>query len=364
MEKTGVTASVYANRITQLQQHLTGQPSTWWLLSRPSDIQYYTGFGFLLAEEREAYLLVSEQMAILWYASFSPLPTQLPCQAEPMRGLSSLISWFATHLDQLKETPNLAIDPTNLTASEFRLLSSQSTWHITDLDRQIIWRQRMIKDPTEITAITAASQITTKVFTTIKNEISIGMTEQQVANRIDELVRAAGAKPAFPSIVAFGAHSALPHHQPTDTALTAETVVLLDFGAQLDSYCSDFTRTWWFGTNPTTEFQTVADIVQTAYQDGLTVVAERTATTTAADIDVTVRKTITNAGFGESFIHTTGHGLGLEIHEPPSLSQSNPQPLQTHMVVTIEPGIYLPTKFGYRFENTVIITDQQPIVTT
>lgn len=364
MAHTAAPVTVYTKRLAKLQQFLAAKPASWWLLSKPSDIHYYTGFGFLLAEEREAYLLISDQTAILWYASFSPLPPQLPCHAEPMRGLTSISNWLVNHSAKTDAPLLLAIDQTNLTVAEFRQLSHQSNWEITDLDRSKIWQQRMIKDSVEIAAITAASQITTKVFTTIQAELSSGMTEQLIANRIDELIRAAGAKPAFPTIVAFGAHSALPHHQPTNTPLIAETVVLLDFGAQLDSYCSDFTRTWWFGTNPTTEFTTIANIVRTAYEAGITVVAERTSTTTAADIDLVVRQSITEAGFGESFIHTTGHGLGLEIHEPPSLSQANKQLLQRNMVITIEPGIYLPAKFGYRFENTVIVTDQQPIITT
>jgi Xaa-Pro dipeptidase len=307
---------------------------------------------------------VSSQTAILWYASFSPLPTQLPCQAEPMRGLASVRNWLENHHDQTEVALQLAIDHTNLTVAEFRQLSHQSKWEITDLDRAQIWHQRMIKDSTEIATITLASQITSQVFTTIQTEFVAGMTEQMVAHRIDELIRAAGAKPAFPTIVAFGAHSALPHHQPTATPLTAETAVLVDFGAQLDSYCSDFTRTWWFGTHSPTEFQTVAEIIRSAYKAGIEVVAKRTPTTTAADVDSAVRQTITKAGFGDSFIHTTGHGLGLEIHEPPSLSQSNKQLLQTNMAITIEPGIYLPEKFGYRFENTVIIGEQQPIIIT
>ncbi len=358
------SATIWSTRLAQLQQQLPQSLGHWWLISRPSDVHYYTGFGFLVAEEREAYLLVSAQEAILWYASFSPLPTQLPCRAQPMRGLASVMGWL--HQQQTAEAQpiNLAIDPTNLNVAEFRQCTTDATWHVTDIDRQVIWRQRMIKDAIELAAITTASQITTQVFATVKAGVKVGVTEQAVTAKIDQLIRAAGAEPAFPTIVAFGAHCALPHHQPTTEALTPETVILIDFGAKLDGYCSDFTRTWWFGEHPSAEFQTVADTVQAAYKAGLEVVQTRTVETTAAEIDQAARQIITKAGFGDYFIHTTGHGVGIEIHELPSVSQSSQQLLAANMVITIEPGIYLVDKFGYRFENTVLITDAGPIITT
>ncbi len=358
-----VAATVCSHRLTALQSLLSTQDCPNWLISRPSDIFYYTGFGFLLAEEREAFLMVTPERVMLWYASFSPLPTSVPCAAQPMNGILDVLAWI-----KLQELTNVAIDGSDLSVQEHRLLFADATKLFSiDLDRKVIWEQRSIKDELEQQCIIAASTITTATFTNIKNQIKTGMTEIEVANLLDQTLRAAGATPAFPTIVAFGSNSALPHHQPTDQILEAETTILLDFGAKLQSYCSDFTRTWWHGNLPSEQFQTVATAVQKAYTAGITLLSEldlKTKPLTASNIDQAVRTSISQSGFGEKFIHTTGHGLGLEIHEPPSVSSRNYQPLLPGMTITIEPGVYLTGEFGYRFENTVLVTANGLLITT
>src|SRR6185369_4782244 len=128
--------------------------------------------------------------------------------------------------------------------------------------------------------------------------------------------------PAFPTIVAFGAHATLPHHQPGATKLTSETSVLIDCGASVEGYNSDITRTVWFGKKTTPDYLKVKDIVDRAYQIGIECLQQRdlqNKTLTAKDIDVAVRGFISDAGYGNEYIHTTGHGIGLEVHEPPSV---------------------------------------------
>lgn len=348
-------ASPHHLRLQQLQTVIATHSLPPLLLSRPSDIAYYTGFQFLLSEEREAFLLVNSSQAKLWYASFSPLPPTIACETIPMRGIKEI----AQQLTELQLT-GIALDPFSLSLAEFRTIS-QTNIPISDLNREYIWQQRMIKDEFEQQSITQASQITTQAFASILPEIKIGITEQEVATQLDAKIRQLKAEPAFPTIVAFGPHSALPHHQPTSAVLQPETAVLIDFGAKYHSYCSDFTRSWWFGSHPPIQYQAIQTAVHHAYQVGIVALNKQL---TAQELDGVVRTDLHQAGYGHAFIHTTGHGLGLEIHEPPSLSTSNPQVLQPNMAITIEPGVYLENQFGYRFENTILLTDTNPIVTT
>jgi Xaa-Pro aminopeptidase len=342
-------------RLQQLQTTISQNSLTPLLLSRPSDIAYYTGFQFLLSEEREAFLLVSKSLAKLWYASFSPLPEDIVCEVAPMRSILEITQ----QLPDLNLT-SIALDPFSLTLAEYRAIS-QANIKTSDLNREHIWRQRMLKDDLEQQLIIRASQITTEAFAAILPIIKTGVTEEKVASLLDAKLRQLKAEPAFPTIVAFGAHSALPHHQPTNTALEPETAILIDFGAKYQSYCSDFTRSWWFGSHSPPTYQAIQAAVQHAYQAGVTALSKPL---TAQQLDAVVRTDLHQAGYGHAFIHTTGHGLGLEIHEPPSLSTSNPQELKPSMTITIEPGVYLENQFGYRLENTVLLTNSSPTVTT
>lgn len=347
--------SSHHSRLQQLQTVIADHLLPSLLLSKPSDIAYYTGFQFLLSEEREAFLLIDQSQVKLWYASFSPLPSTIACEAIPMRGITEV----AQQMADLPVT-TIAVDPFSLSMAEYRTIT-QTNIQTTDLNREYIWRQRMLKDESEQQLINHASQVTIQAFTAVLPKITSGITEQTVANLLDEKMRQLGAEPAFPTIVAFGAHSALPHHQPTSTPLQPETAILVDFGAKYHSYCSDFTRSWWFGLRPPTTYQTIQAAVHHAYQAGLTALNNPL---TAQELDGVVRADLTQAGYGHAFIHTTGHGLGLEIHEPPSLSAHNPQVLKPNMVLTIEPGVYLENQFGYRFENTILVTNSGPQVTT
>ena len=137
------------------------------------------------------------------------------------------------------------------------------------------------------------------------------------------------------------------------------------------------TRTIWFGKQPSQEFISVEAAVKTAYQKAVAVCQEfvdtvetmagsnsTTAQTTVADVDKAARASLDTAGYGKNFIHTTGHGLGIEIHEQPSVYRTNPTPLKLHMAITIEPGVYLPEKFGYRHENTVLLQAKKVVELT
>jgi Xaa-Pro aminopeptidase len=269
---------------------------------------------------------------------------------------------LAAHLQSIAKRfllKELAVDETAIFVAELHALhTALPQTHLSAFERKTVWQQRVLKDSDEFTAIAEASRFTRDLLATFPQWLREGVTEKELAWKCEHWLRSQGADGlAFPTIVAFGEHSALPHHQPDDTQLTEETVVLLDVGARRHTYASDATRTWWFGARPSDHFHHVEHVVRDAYQAALQRCQKHAQVpTTAADIDYAARQVIRTAGWDELFIHTTGHGLGLDIHEPPSLNLHNPEPLLENMVITIEPGVYFSGEFGYRYENTVALT--------
>jgi Xaa-Pro aminopeptidase len=352
----------YSARIHTWQTQLaeTGK-TTATLFSNPTDVTYFTGFEFLLPAEREAFVLISPTAAELWYASFSPLPTQLPIglTAQPMRGLQNLWQTLKKKLET-GELVTLQFDAQNLTVAEHAELQTTSGAKLIQLDRAKIWTLRQVKDLAEQALLRKSNQLTDAVVTQVITQLTVGQTEKNVATLIEQAFKAAGAEGlAFPTIVAFGDHTALPHHQPTDRALTAETAVLIDAGAKVHGYCADLTRSFWFGQTTPQAYLTIAEQVKLAYRSTTEWITQQIQTATpitAKEIDAQARQSITKAGFGEKFIHTTGHGTGLDIHEPPSLNWNNEAVITPGVCFTVEPGIYLPGEFGYRYENSLLLT--------
>jgi Xaa-Pro dipeptidase len=258
------------------------------------------------------------------------------------------------------------IDEDTLFVSEKNAVVTLGQFAFKPLEAAVIWRQRMIKDSEECSAIATACALTSQVVTQVLGSLTAGQTELAVAQKIESMLLAHGATPlAFPTIVAFGKNTALPHHQPTTATLAPEMPVLIDAGGSYSGYAADMTRTVWFGDHPTQEFLAIQHAVESAYTAALTVLKTTTASKqsvvarrlTAQDIDQAARTVIESSGYGTEFIHTTGHGIGLEIHEQPSLSSQNKTVIAPGMTITIEPGIYLREKFGFRYENSVLITE-------
>ncbi|MDA1079620.1 MAG: M24 family metallopeptidase [bacterium] len=314
------------------------------LLADPQHIRYLTGFESLAPGEREAFLVVTSSTATLLYASFSPVSKISSITSVPKCSIAAV-------LEQLPTPSTVAVDMSALTAQEYQVLQT-SAHTLSKWDSSKLWQQRMRKDAQELEVIAQAVAITQKVLEESLAKLQPGMTELTVRRQLEANLLLAGADAmAFPTIVAFGEHSALPHHQPTEKKLEKEMAVLIDCGAKVAGYCADMTRTIWFGDAPDPEFVKITEIVQQAFAAAQAVL--KMENLTAKDVDAAARKVITDAGYGEKFIHTTGHGLGLSIHEPPSLSGRTEQAIEPGMVITIEPGIYLVGRFGVRYEETV-----------
>ncbi len=331
------------------------------LLSRPADISYFTNFSFLVSSEREALLLITKKSAHLLYTAFSPVVRQENIQYHAGCYPGQLAT-VGTELFEKEGITQLAYDEQTLVVSEYHALERASGVTLTPLDRAAVWKFRMIKDADEQARCSKACHMTTKAVSSAIKQLKVGMSELAFAQLLESELRARGVLPvAFPTIVAFGDHTALPHHQPTARALTPETPVLIDIGGTAGGYAADMTRTFWYGEQPSKQFLEISTAVHEAYSAALSLLqtafsqASETPIIHAKDIDTAARSVITAAGYGAAFIHTTGHGLGLEIHEQPSLSAHAETLLQAGMTLTIEPGIYLPGKFGYRHENTVLL---------
>lgn len=210
-------------------------------------------------------------------------------------------------------------------------------------------RLRLHKDADELARIRRAVAITQDVFEAAFARLRPGVRDREVSAGIAEAFRRAGATGY--ALVQFGALSALPHGHPTGDALREDTAVLIDGGCEVDGYWSDITRTRWFGGAPPAEFTRVHGVVADAQRAAIARVRPGVA---AQDIDRAAREVIERAGFGAQFTHRVGHGLGMDGHEPAYLVRGNLQSLEPGFVFTVEPGIYLPARFGVRIEDDVL----------
>ncbi len=217
----------------------------------------------------------------------------------------------------------------------------------------LVAKLRQVKDADEIAKLRAAAALGCKLFERMLTFLQPGMTEIAVAAELEHQARLAGAEGmSFQTIVASGERSALPHGQATQAKLPRRGFVTLDFGVLLDGYCSDMTRTVHMG-RARAEERAAYDAVLEAQEAGVAAVR---AGAIASEVDEAARCVLRRAGLAEWFTHSTGHGVGLEIHEEPRIAIKRMEKLQAGMIVTIEPGIYMPGKFGVRIEDTVLVT--------
>jgi Xaa-Pro aminopeptidase len=217
----------------------------------------------------------------------------------------------------------------------------------------LIERLRWSKDPEELQLIERAQELTDEAFDRVVPKLTEGTTEARTAFELEVAMREAGAEAvAFDTIVAFGENAAEPHHRPTDRALRRGDLVKLDFGCVIAGYHSDMTRTVAFG-DPGPELREVYQVVREAQAAGR---AALRAGVRASETDEAARRVIREAGYGERFGHSLGHGVGLEIHEGPTLRGESDDRVPEGAVVTVEPGIYLPGRGGVRIEDMVEVT--------
>lgn len=224
----------------------------------------------------------------------------------------------------------------------------------------LVERLRQVKDDDEVRAMAAAAELADEVYEWAAGRGLAGRTELELAREFEAELRARGAEPAFPVIVASGAHGALPHAEPRDIEIPAGVLVVIDMGAKLDGLCSDCTRTLATG-EVAAEALEVYELVRSAQEQALGAVRPGAG---CRQVDAVARRAIEAAGHGEHFGHGLGHGVGLEVHEEPRLTKTAEGELEPGNTVTVEPGVYLPGMLGVRIEDLVVVRDDGPEVLT
>ena len=218
---------------------------------------------------------------------------------------------------------------------------------------RIIEERRMVKSPAEIDTIRRSVNLNSEAFARVLKRIRPGVRELDVAAEIEFQMKMLGAeKPSFDTIIAAGPHSALPHSHPTGHQIGANELLLIDMGASLEGYASDMTRVIHLGPPPK-KIRDMYRAVLEAQLAGIDAVREGT---TAGKVDAGTRNVLKKHKLDKAFVHSTGHGLGLEIHEPPRLGKNDKTRLQAGMAITIEPGAYIEGLAGIRIEDTVLVT--------
>jgi Xaa-Pro aminopeptidase len=213
---------------------------------------------------------------------------------------------------------------------------------------------RAVKDKDEVERLRAAVLLGSSLFDVVAKAIQAGTRETQVAAELEYAARLAGVEGmSFPSIIASGKRSALPHGVASSAEIPSRGFVVCDFGVILTGYCSDMTRTVHVGC-PTAEARRVYEAVLEAQLAAIATVRDGVS---VAEVDSAARKLLQKRGLGTYFTHSTGHGVGLEIHESPRIAANQTEILRAGMVITVEPGVYLPGKFGVRIEDMVVVTE-------
>ena len=215
----------------------------------------------------------------------------------------------------------------------------------------LVEKLRRSKDPQEIEAIAEASRLADEVFEFLAAQGLEGKTEREVAQSAEQRMRQLGSAPSFEAIVGSGPNGALPHSEPGERVIGAAELVVIDMGARVDGYCSDGTRTW-ATSEISADARETYELVRRAQEASLEALR---AGVSGVDADKVSRDPITEAGQGDFYGHGLGHGVGLEVHEAPGLGRTSEDVLQEGDVVTVEPGVYVPDRFGVRIEDLVVI---------
>lgn len=343
------------DRLQRLRGRLRGEGVDALIVSRAVNVAYLTGSTAVLDHEDPHVVVVTASSATLYtdtrYAEVAERDTAGSEWAVQLAAWPAIPAIAGALAD--RGVAKVAVEDTVQQRAYAQWQAALSGVEIVPADAWVE-RIRMVKDAAEIERIAAAQAVADEAFTVILQYIEPGRTERQVALELEMTLRRLGADAlAFPSIVASGPNGSLPHAVPGDRVLARGDLVTLDFGALLDGYHSDMTRTVAIG-EVAPELRTIYETVLAANRAGVAAVA---AGVSGVDADRAARAVIEDAGFGHQFGHGTGHGVGLEIHEGPNLSPRAEGTLEPGMVVTVEPGIYVPGVGGVRIEDLLVVTE-------
>jgi Xaa-Pro aminopeptidase len=342
----------YRDRREQLRASLGSAQVDALVVSSATNVSYLTGFSgdsSVLVAARERDVIVSDGRFT------TQLGQECPDVEAHIRPAGGELHVAIAHVLEKLGLKRVGFEATSLTVAEYESIRSASkTVELVGL-RGRVEELRQKKDEGEIAAIRASIHAAEEAFSVLRAELKLGQSEKDVADALENHMRRCGATAAsFPPIVAVGVRSALPHARPTtDTFIGQDDFVLIDWGATGRPYKSDLTRILVTG-KVTHKFEAIYRIVLMAQERGIAAIRPGAK---AHDVDAEARSVIDEAGFGRFFDHGLGHGLGLDIHEAPRLRKGSQIMLEAGMVVTVEPGIYLPDWGGIRIEDDVLVTE-------
>ena len=324
-----------------------------------ANLRYFTGLGFGLSERPILAFITSNGLALvlpeLEVSQLSAHP-ELSLQLFPWSDETGFEGAFRAALDDLGLREGvLGIDALTMRAGEYlSLLAEAPELQVRRAERELI-RIRAYKEPGELAALRAAVALSERALGRLLPELRAGQSEQEIAARLTELLSEEGSEGhAFGPLVQSGPNSALPHGDPSARPLQRGEPLLIDYGGCSDGYPADITRTLFLG-EPKPELARVFEVVSEANRAGVAAVGPGVP---MQEVDRAARRVIEAAGYGEWFVHRTGHGLGLEVHESiPQLAEGVTETLEPGMVMTIEPGVYLPGVGGVRLEDVVAVTE-------
>lgn len=349
-----------AERVGTLAGELRSRGVDWLLVNGAVNVRYLTGFtgsngvALVAAEEGRRHLFLTDfRYATQSAEQVSEAFERVITSADLLQGMGGAL---ASEIEGGSgEQQQLGFDDRAVTVKQHAHLEELlgESWQLVECGG-LVERLREVKDEAEIAHIRAAAQLADEALSGLLEAGLVGRTEREVAIDLELRMRRLGASAAsFPSIVASGSHSALPHAEPRDEPIARDVLVTIDWGCVLDGYCSDCTRTYATGSI-SEEAAEVYELVRQAQQAALEEVRPGP---TGKEVDAVAREIIEQAGHGEHFGHGLGHGVGLEIHEGPRLSRTaGEQALQAGNVVTVEPGVYVPGRLGVRIEDLVALT--------
>lgn len=353
---------MFSSRMKKLlKEMLTRENLDAIFISNVSNIIYLTGFSNFSKEEREAYLIITKDNQ---YIITDGRYTEAVKKGVPHFELleRSAKNTLKDIFNKFKGVKTLGIEEDDLTISEYKFIRK----YFKKTKGIDISKIREIKEFDEIEKISKACALGDEVFKFILKKIKIGVTEKEIAWEIEKFVKDRGVAFSFDPIIAFGANSSVPHHQTSDKRLTInDKLILLDFGVKSENYCSDMTRTVFFG-KPTDKQKDIYDTVKEAQQKAIKFIEEKLEKKKDIkinDVDKEARNCIISKNYSD-IPHSLGHGIGLQVHEYPSLSPKSKDVLKEGMVFSIEPGIYLPDFGGVRIEDLFTIKDGSLVLLT
>jgi Xaa-Pro aminopeptidase len=332
------------------------------LVTAPINVRYLTGFsgssGIALVRGEGQSTAAGEGSLGTFFSDFryrTQSAEQVDAQFAREIVVGSLLDAAAQALEGSSGT--LGFDEANLTVAQHERLRAAlpQGWELAP-GAGAVERLRAVKDERELQRLRAAAKLADVALSGVLEAGLAGRSERDVAIELELRMRKLGAEaPSFSSIVAAGAHGALPHAEPRDVEIPRDVLVTIDWGAQLDGYCSDCTRTYATGAGISERAREIYELVLAAQEAG---VAAVTAGPSGREVDAVARELIERAGEGEHFGHGLGHGVGMEVHEAPRLSRTEgEQPLVAGNVVTVEPGVYLPGELGVRIEDLLAVRE-------